>query len=335
MSKPEDRLIEGFLNNSITVEEARSVIEWLTSAEGQIYYKERFCEEERKATYGEVFLTDHEIRSQLIFERISKAISHVGYERKLNRLTWLKIAATILLPLLVLNSILWLKNKKLADKPLTWQEVYVPKGEKLQVMFQDGTKVWLNSDTRLRYPVAFDNKNRKVELTGEAYFTVQKDPDRPFIVQLNDFDIRVTGTSFNVKSYKDDEIITATLDEGKIRLELKETNNRKEYSIYPGQEAIYSKKGGNVDIALAIPGQGSAWKKNRLEFKDTPLTEVVSTLERWYNIKIIIRDKDIEQYAYTINYENEPLENVLKGIERITPVQCVQNDSIVSIFRKQ
>jgi len=246
---------------------------------------------------------------------------------------WLKIAAAILIPLLITNAIIWFVLEK-PNSQIAWQEVYVPKGEKQQVIFQDGTRVWLNSDTKLKYPVEFAGNQREVKLEGEAYFKVKKNPKKPFIVMVNNLSVKVTGTSFNVKAYHDEKLITTTLDEGKISLLTKQKNGPVEYALLPGQEAYYSKTSSDITVVKSETGQNSSWKEKKIIFKNTSMLNVVKTLERWYNVKIIINDQGLSAYTYTITFRNEPLQNVLFGLEKITPIRCQMKNGTVEIRKK-
>jgi ferric-dicitrate binding protein FerR (iron transport regulator) len=246
---------------------------------------------------------------------------------------WLKVAAAIFIPLLITNAIIWFVLEK-PNSQIAWQEVYVPKGEKQQVIFQDGTRVWLNSDSKLKYPVEFAGNQREVKLEGEAYFKVKKNPKKPFIVMVNNLSIKVLGTSFNVKAYHDEKLITTTLDEGKISLLTKQKNEPVEYALLPGQEAYYSKTSSDITVVKSEVGQNSSWKEKKLTFNNTPFLEVVKTLERWYNVKFIIMDQKLSTYTYTITFRNEPLQNVLFGLEKITPISYQIKNGTVEIRKK-
>lgn len=119
-----------------------------------------------------------------------------------------------------------------------YEEIYVAKGERLQMMFQDGTRVYINSDSRLKYPKKFALSSREVYLEGEAYFVVSKNPARPFIVNLNGPAIHVLGTSFDVNAYPDNKNITVCLDEGHINLMLP---SDKKYPVRPGERLVYNR----------------------------------------------------------------------------------------------
>ena len=335
---PDENLLEKFLEDKCTPQEARDVLEWISSPEGRLIAENCFERDIVLMENPDQHVDSPEVRTAKMFRLIMEKIyADQAAESKLQtrRLFpyWLKIAAAIFIPLLISNAIIWFILEK-PNSQIAWQEVYVPKGEKQQVIFQDGTRVWLNSDTKLKYPVEFSGNQREVKLEGEAYFKVKKNPKKPFIVMVNNLCVKVTGTSFNVKAYHEDKLITTTLDEGRISLLAEQKNEPVEYILLPGQEAFYSKTSSDITVVKSEAGQNSSWKEKKIIFKNTSLLDVVKTLERWYNVKFIIMDQRLSNYTYTITFRNEPLQNVLLGLERITPIRCQVKNGIVQISKK-
>jgi len=335
-----EQLLEKYLQNTCSSEETKSVLNWLSTPGGNAFAAGHFDKDIELIEQENELFTDHPVRSAFIYQEIHSKINSTeiaSAETHDNHFSpsWLKIAAAIFIPLLITNMIFWYifsKPKKATE--LVWQEVYVPKGEKLQVMFQDGTKVWLNSDSHLQYPTEFTGAQRQVKLEGEAYFVVRKDPKKPFFVHIKDIDVKVTGTSFDVKAYGDENTVTTTLDEGKISLLVQQKIKPTEYLIKPGQQASFSKSTGTLTLSNTYNKQNSMWKENKLIFKDVPLREMIRVLERWYNVRFVIRDEKILSYTYTLNFQNEPIQQVLFGLEKTTPVDCKLKDGIVEISQR-
>lgn len=193
-----------------------------------------------------------------------------------------------------------------------WNTLKVPRGGEYMVILADGTKVWLNAASTLRYPVQFTGSERRIELTGEGYFEVAKNKDKPFIVATDRMDVQAVGTAFNVNSYatSPDSTASATLAEGKIKV----TTKQKTVFIDPGQEvrtspgATYVGKG-NVEMALA-------WKNGFFVFNNTSLQEVTMQLSRWYDVSIVY-DKNVEPgklFTGEVN-RNLPVSKLLERIE--------------------
>lgn len=335
---PDERLLEKFLDNKCTPKEAQDVLEWISTYEGRSITESNFDNDIVSIENSGQNIEDQEVRTTLMFRKIMEKIiadesmTSISQPHRLIP-NWLKIAAAILIPLFLTNAIIWFIFEK-PNNNIAWQEVFVPRGEKQQVIFQDGTRIWLNSDTKLKYPVEFSGNQREVKLEGEAYFEVKKNSKKPFFVRLNNLSVKVTGTSFNVKAYRDEKVITTTLDEGKVSLLTNQNNEDVEYSLKSGQQAFYSKATSDINIQKSEIGQNSNWKAKKLIFKDTPLLEVVKVLERWYNVKFIIMDQGLSTYTYTINFKNEPLQNVLIGLEKITPIKYQINNGIVEIKKR-
>ncbi len=336
--KPDETLLKKFLDNKCTPEESSEVISWASHREGKRIFENQFENDIIFLEMGHQFNEDQLIPSIQIYQGIHDKIQdlpkkEIKYSIRKFSQSWLKIAASILIPLLLANAITWYFLSR-PDNKIVWQEVYVPKGEKLQVMFQDGTKVWINSDTRLKFPVEFKGKTREVMLEGEAYFAVNKNPKKPFLVNAKGLSIKVTGTSFNVKAYSNEKQIITTLDEGKISLLYQHNQKNIETLLKPKQKAVFDTEHFAVKLSDASFRENSGWKENKLEFTNTPIEEVAKAIERWYNVKCEIKDPKIKSFNYTITFKNETLHNVLFGLEKLTPVRCDLKNGLVIIRKK-
>ena len=166
------------------------------------------------------------------------------------------------------------------QKP-SFNTITTPRGGEYQLVLPDGTKVWLNAASSLKFPSAFTGKSRDVELTGEAYFEVAKNKERPFRVKFNNSEIEVLGTHFDVKAYKDDEEARATLLEGSIKI----TKNNEQRILLPGQQATESDKKG-LKISAANIEEAVAWKNGFFIFHDLDIQSIMRTAARWYDIDV-------------------------------------------------
>ena len=189
-----------------------------------------------------------------------------------------------------------------------------PRGQKSVMLLPDGTKVWLNADSKLTYAKNFGERGlREVLLEGEAFFDVVRNPARPFVVHTSDLTIRVLGTSFNVKSYSDDGHIETTLVEGKVEIDkpadLSHINSK--VILRPNQKATFSKDSREIDIKEVAAGEAVAWRHDRLVFKSESFSEVIKQLERWYNVSIHIEENEYLSCPLTASIEKESLEEIL------------------------
>jgi len=174
---------------------------------------------------------------------------------------------------------------------MTFLELSTPKGGTYQVMLSDGTQVWLNAGSTLKYPPHFSGTERTVELTGEAYFSVVKDTKKPFKVVSAGQEIQVLGTEFNVSAYPDDPEIKTTLVEGKVRLSLAgelsgaAIENNKYVELVPGEQGIIS--GESLTKTNVDTEPYTAWKAGYFYFKKTPVEEILRQAARWYDVEVV------------------------------------------------
>lgn len=175
-------------------------------------------------------------------------------------------------------------NNALAHKTVAYNTIQTPRGGQYQVLLPDGTKVWLNAASSLKYPESFVGNTRNVELSGEAYFEVAKNKDLPFHVKSVNQDVEVIGTHFNINGYMDDRTIKTTLLEGSVKV----SNFNSAKILKPGEQAI-ADRSGNSKIRITSDvdtDDETAWKNGLFQFNDADLKGILNQLERWYDIKI-------------------------------------------------
>jgi len=195
----------------------------------------------------------------------------------------------------------------------------VPLGSRSKVTLADGSEVSLNSGSELKYSAGFSSENRVVSLSGEAFFSVKTDKEHPFTVKTSDFDIKVTGTKFNVCSYADNKYSTATLAEGKISLQLKDKSTK--LQVVPGKKFQLDRKTLATSLSEADVESEIAWKDDQFIFKNIPFTELAKRLERWYDVKLNYSDQKLQSYAFTGKFKNqETIWQVLDALKLISPI---------------
>ncbi len=201
-------------------------------------------------------------------------------------------------------------------------------GMEYSLLLSDGTRVYLNAESSLSYPTAFLGKQRKVELNGEAFFQVAKDSEHPFVVKMPGVELTVTGTTFNVRSYADEQQIVATLVEGAVSV-----NGRK---IAPGEQAIYSKENKELVVRAVDVDQYIAWQQGKFVFRNERLEDLLMTLSRWYGIEYHFLDNEargIRIGASFGRYDNMgPIMEMLKQTELVDVLQT--NRSVYISSRK-
>jgi ferric-dicitrate binding protein FerR (iron transport regulator) len=234
-----------------------------------------------------------------------------------------KIAAILIIPLIVFSLYLYRNNGgAFQDKEITCSEVYAPQNSRLKIQLPDGTQAWLNHGSSLKYPQQFANETRQVQLTGEGYFQVEKDQNKPFIVQTGNLEIRVEGTAFNVSAYKDDNSITTTVAEGKVALQESAGNNQKNTitTLTAKQQSVFNKSSRQTKINQVDPKKYVSWKDGKLMLIDDPMARVKKKLERWYNVEVKIVDPKAYDYKYTATFTHESIEQAMKYLSMAAPI---------------
>lgn len=218
------------------------------------------------------------------------------------------------------------KDQKFAAP--TWNSIITPLGGKYRITLSDGSLVFLNSGSKLEFPVGFRGTERKVKLTGEAYFEVAKDLSKPFIVVSGNGTTEVLGTKFNVSNYPEDGLIKATLLEGKIKFS---HNSSKEAEILrPGQQAVL--KENNIEVQAVHAEDFMAWKDNRFIFKNEELSVIMRQLSRWYDIEVDYNNLPDRRLYANISTENN-LSEVLRMLSLTSDLKFNIDGRRVSVMR--
>ena len=179
---------------------------------------------------------------------------------------------------------------------LVYNKVIVPRAGEYSLTLSDGTRVWLNSDSEIRYPVAFGKERRTVFLSGEAYFEVEKDAERPFYVVLDGMEVKVYGTSFNVNTHYQGKILT-TLVEGKVGIRVKSTGA--ESILRPNQMAEFNREKEEVEVTDVDPYYYTAWRAGEFVFQNETIEEIMDRLCRWYDTEVFYANDDVRGKRFT------------------------------------
>ncbi len=191
-----------------------------------------------------------------------------------------------------------------------FNKIETPKGGKYQIILPDGSKVWLNSVSSLRFPAIFNGSERNVELTGEAFFEVAKNINKPFIVKTNDMNVFVTGTQFNVMAYSDENYSATTLVEGSVHV----SNLNSNIVLKPGEQVI-SNEGAKLSKSIADVEQNIAWKNGLFQFNDSDMRTVMNQISRWYDVSIEYKGAVPEKHFGGYISRDSKLSQVLKMLE--------------------
>lgn len=205
-------------------------------------------------------------------------------------------------------------------------ELIIPKGGEYQIILADGTRVWLNSASKLTFPPYFTGAERRVTLSGEAFFDVAHDDKKPFIVETARMDVKVLGTRFNVNAYEDNEVVSATLVNGSVEVF---SGEQQTIRLAPGEQA-YGKERElekrEVNVRLY-----TSWIDGKFMFNNTELEEIAKQISRWYDVQIFFSNENVKKVRFTgAIMKFKPLEDLIRMIEKTSQVRfSVKNKTIV------
>lgn len=304
-----ENLIIRFLNGNCTSEEKLELKDWI--GEFPDHKKEFF-------TLKDIWDSSSSPNDRTV-EHLAFFYKNLYYKSKKLRIIWIQsfIAIAAVLLLGIIFTILIPSNTGNQFENL--QVFSVPLGSKSKVILVDGTEINLNSGSELRYSSAYSSENRVVSLSGEGFFNVKSNPEHPFTVKTTDFDIRVTGTRFNVCSYNDNNYSTATLAQGKVGLQMKGTSQILE--IEPGEKFQMNRETRKYSLINADVESEIAWKDGEFIFKKIPFPDLVQRLERWYDVKLNYSDAELQSFVFTGKFKNqETIWQVLDALKLTSPI---------------
>jgi ferric-dicitrate binding protein FerR (iron transport regulator) len=215
---------------------------------------------------------------------------------------------------------------------MTYNMMTTPRGCQFQLVLPDGTKVWLNAASSIRYPTAFMGNQRRVEITGEAYFEVAADAQRAFFVKANNqAEIQVLGTHFNINAYNDEPALKTTLLEGSVNVLPVSAGNITPVLLHPDEECVLQQGRivvNRVDVEAAV-----AWINGLFYFKSADLQMVLRQVARWYDVEIRYEGKINARFSGSV-YRSEHIEELLKVIEYTSNVKCTINQKTITVSPK-
>lgn len=243
-------------------------------------------------------------------EGILADVNHrIGKARR--RSVWLKIgtaAASVVLLLGITNYVSYQQGYKRQNSQIVQQTT--PLGMQSSITLPDGTKVFLNAGTTLTYPTAFVSKNRMVEVEGEAFFDVVHDAKHPFIVKTRDLNIQVLGTKFNVKTYRKENNVEVTLEEGRVNVGIEGQRYRQ---MKPGQQVVFSKETQSFSQKQVKLNHYISWKEGKFYFESMTFESIAKQLERRFNVQIHISSAELKKTIFTGDFvRQENLEQILR-----------------------
>jgi ferric-dicitrate binding protein FerR (iron transport regulator) len=321
LKKEELETIERYIKGLSDVEEIAKVESLFSEGTGNSELMHLLEKDWNETIHGN---SDSDTDLTYILDRIHHIIrkKEIGQKHKpVQKLlrVYMRIAAILLLPLLITGGLIYnslsQKEKPVSDLK-TSAMIYAPLGARVSFNLPDGTSGMLNSGSNLSYTLPFSN-DRKVTLVGEGWFEVCRDESHPFEISVNNSKLRVLGTSFNVSAYPEEKYVEIVLKEGKV--EFTDINTDKKVLMLPSERLIF--KNGDITKTLSEPTKYNAWTQGKLVFKGDLMTEVARRIERWYNVKVILADPELEKYSFRATFEDEKLEDVLRLLSMTSPIR--------------
>lgn len=356
-----DDLIIGFLNHQLDSSQKEELKKLLDeSSSNRRYFKEleaiynasEIVGNNKK--YKPDFSNSH-LRTQILVDEKTRKIR--------SRFLLINVASVAALLLVALIFVIASPKTNLFNsnsEEVAYQEISTPKGSRSQLVLIDGTKVWLNADSKLIYPSKFSDNEREVKLIGEAYFDVKTNKEKPFYVRAGEINVKATGTSFNVKNYPDENLIETTLLEGKVIIEraASENNQAVELITLKPNEKITLTKGEHTNIkdltSLVDPEDENvnvaplrsiktavltkdanveksvSWKDNKVIFEKESFEMIVNQLERRFGVNFVFKTESTKKILFTGTFDEVSIEGALEAMSFATPFAYeIENDSII------
>lgn len=309
-----EALLPGYFSGDLTTEEVKLVDDWKNASKGNDdLFKEYF-----KLWRSMGLLIEMEgVDTVKALRTVNKKIDSEGSSSYRFITILSRIAAVLFIPLLAYTLATGFsgnKNARSRNSDTAWQTMSTGVGMRGTIELPDGSRVTLNSGSEIRYPANFIKDIREVKLNGEAYFEVAKDQKHPFIVNTGNLNVEVLGTTFNVSAY-DNMPVEVVLATGSINLFTGDNKLSNSLGILkPDQRAVFNTADNKITVSGVETDKYLAWKEGNIIFRDDSMSDVVSRLERWFNVDIYVLDNEILDYEITAKFHDETLEQVLNLI---------------------
>jgi len=221
------------------------------------------------------------------------------------------------------------KGNNTASNEVGYNTLTTPRGGEYQVVLPDGSKVWLNAASSITYPVQFTGNERRVKLTGEAYFEVARNKEKPFYVTMSDAEVRVLGTHFNISAYSDDDAITTTLLEGSVQV----TKNHSVSLLKPGQQAVVNHRSDDIAVSEANIEDAMAWKNGYFIFNDDNITGIMKKVSRWYDVDVYYAADLSDQKFGGSYHRSKSIDELLQYLEMIGKVHFKVQERRITVMK--
>ena len=312
MSKLNEDIIIRYLENRCSEEDFVLINEWMKESDenaGELFRMEEIYQLGKFPFEEENLVVRAERRLGRRLKRENQKKQEVFKLRSVLRYA----AAIVGVMVLAAGLAYWFRNK--AEELVVASAAH---GQVREMLLPDGTKVWLNQSSVLKYPRAFEGKERHVYLDGEAYFEVARNHEKPFMVKSPAMDVRVLGTSFNIKCRPDNSFAETTLIEGEV--EVKDKSDKGRITLLPGQKAVLNRVTGRMQVKQVDPKMEIVWHNDLIPFEKSSIFQIAAALERFYGVKIILSpDVDSTNTYSGVLKKKDNIESVLNSLRNSIP----------------
>lgn len=309
----DENILIKYLDGTLPEDERKQVDAWVAESP------------ENEKLFEQVYFTLQVTDRLRVMESVNPEMALVSFKEKIRkqnkkvslRRSWQmlqRVAAVLFIPVLVLSAYFFMQMGK--DR-VRMVEVRTNPGVISTFELPDGSKVWLNAGSTLKYPENFWPECRQVELTGQGYFEVTKNPKKPFIVKVDPvYSVEVLGTRFDVSAYNDDELVETTLVEGSVRLNIAQAGGKVVHQILkPNEKAEYRRINNKLSIQTVNADNNIAWRNGEIIFRNNSMEQVLRTLTRHYNVTFNVKDKEVLNAVITARFKDEQLPQVMEYIK--------------------
>jgi ferric-dicitrate binding protein FerR (iron transport regulator) len=315
--------IHQYLEGKLAEEEQQELLLWIRQADNQLYFesvKEIWWKDKLNKTDPKT----RDFSELRLGERLKEKRQ---YELNYRFLKIYKYAAIILL-MISLSVILFYTRSQINKPDLMATEIYTVYGQVSGMTLPDGSKVWINSGTKLSFNNRFNQDNREIKVQGEAFFSVPRNKKIPLIVDLGALKVKVTGTQFGVSNYEDSEIMRIVLEEGSVNIQ--SPNDHLIAKLVPNEMALFNKSKNTIEKLSVNPEYYTSWRNGIIHIYEMPLKEVVRKLEKRYNQKFEV-DPAIRDIPFTFSIENESLPEILGLLKKTASIKAVQKGDTINL----
>lgn len=319
-------IVKKYLEGSATESEKAQLLNWLREKENRIVYRSLKLDWKRSLEKDQFAGGGEESWNRLQTRLWQKSYNRWQESRKIN--TFFRYAAIFFFAMTI-GSLIWFFAGQSPRPDEIFTSVIAEKGQISKVELPDGSEVWLNSGSKISYSNYYSETNRSIQLSGEAYFNVTKNTGLPLVVDCGKLHVKVLGTKFNISAYSWDKPIEVVLEEGVVEL-LDPSTYSSYYRMEPGERVQFNKDIHELKVGKVNTSRYTSWKEGIINIYDQPLEQVVKRLEMRYNQKFEVSDK-VKDFRYTFSVKNEPLEDIIELMQKITPLKAIQNDSVIKL----